>query len=343
MDLNTDSKKFTVGELLKKVRQEKGYTIAEVVRSTKIRYSYIELIESNNYSKLPEKTYVLGYIHSYSKFLELDYNSIVKQAEIEYELKDPLYKNVIQNNRIDKKYNPVTIIKENIIDFIFILLTFGFKRYGDNKENLNTNKKSFKLPIIMFIIAFVAVIVFVGIFIVKNKNQLSIEKDPFVISGNVANSLDLQKLKNDNSKDSNAKSFIKSDDMVVVSKNNTDDNTSILNDGSALLDSKNSQKMYSWPNSDKESTITLLFNSDVWVKIYNKQNNNIVYLDAIFKKGQSFKVPNVPNLLMDTGDYKRMYLMVDNNIIYLSSSSSIDVLRKIPLVDEELLKQYFNQ
>lgn len=342
MELNVDNTKFTVGELLKKVRQEKGFTVAEVVRITKIRFSYIELIESNNYNKLPERTYVLGYIHSYSKFLDLDYKAIVKQAELEYELRDPLYKNMVQNNRLDKKYNPINVIKENIIDFIFILLSFGFKRYGDKKENLNTDKKSFKLPIILFVILATVIVIFVGIFIVKNNREISIENPPVVISGNVANNLDLQKLQNDNSKDNNSKSFIKSSDMVVVSKYNTD-NKSPYNNDNDLSDNKNSQKIYSWPSSNKESNITLLFNADVWVKIYNQENNNIVYLDAIFKKGQSFKVPNVPNLLMDTGDYKGMYLMVNNNIIYLSSNTSIDVLKKIPLVDEDLLKQYLNE
>lgn len=69
--------KNSVGALLREARQSLGLELSEVARGLRIRFVYLQGIESDNYGQLPGKTYVLGFLRSYAEYLGLDGDDVV--------------------------------------------------------------------------------------------------------------------------------------------------------------------------------------------------------------------------------------------------------------------------
>jgi cytoskeleton protein RodZ len=66
------------GQMLKEAREKKGISIAEVSLATKINSKILNAIEQGNLSKLPPKTFLRGFVHSYAQFLQLDVDQVMK-------------------------------------------------------------------------------------------------------------------------------------------------------------------------------------------------------------------------------------------------------------------------
>lgn len=61
----------TVGEILKKARNEKRITLDEAEKKLRIRQKYLTAIEENSWHKLPSLPYIKGFIRNYSIYLGL--------------------------------------------------------------------------------------------------------------------------------------------------------------------------------------------------------------------------------------------------------------------------------
>lgn len=62
----------TVGQVLQEERLNRGTTLSEAERSTKIRTEILARLEQNDFSSLPAATVVKGFIKNYGEFLGLD-------------------------------------------------------------------------------------------------------------------------------------------------------------------------------------------------------------------------------------------------------------------------------
>lgn len=62
----------TLGEELRRLREEKGHTIREVSDATHIGSRFLQAIESDNYSILPGGIFNRGFVRSYARFVGLD-------------------------------------------------------------------------------------------------------------------------------------------------------------------------------------------------------------------------------------------------------------------------------
>lgn len=60
-----------VGQRLKDARLEKGLSLEDVARETKIRASFLSAIENGEYGKLPSPSYTQGFVRNYAVFLGL--------------------------------------------------------------------------------------------------------------------------------------------------------------------------------------------------------------------------------------------------------------------------------
>ena len=60
------------GELLERVRKERGLSLRDVEDATKIRTRYLEGLEREDYSILPDQVYVQGFLKTYANYLGLD-------------------------------------------------------------------------------------------------------------------------------------------------------------------------------------------------------------------------------------------------------------------------------
>ncbi len=67
----------TVGEILRKRREEKKLTIAQVEATTKIRGKFVDALEKNDFNKLPPGTFTKGFIKNYAAFLGLPQNEML--------------------------------------------------------------------------------------------------------------------------------------------------------------------------------------------------------------------------------------------------------------------------
>jgi len=73
------------GIRLKKIRLEKGFTLEEVQKKTKIHLSILEAIEGDSLTNL-SPIYLKGFLKIYCKFLEVDPNEYIE------DYKEPMYK-----------------------------------------------------------------------------------------------------------------------------------------------------------------------------------------------------------------------------------------------------------
>ncbi|MEK7160238.1 MAG: helix-turn-helix domain-containing protein [Patescibacteria group bacterium] len=73
------------GEKLKEKRLEKGLTLENVSKSTKIKREFLEFIEDGKYEKLPSVSYAQGFVRNYAKFLGLNEKEIMAIFRREFE------------------------------------------------------------------------------------------------------------------------------------------------------------------------------------------------------------------------------------------------------------------
>lgn len=85
-------KSLTLGEKLKKIREEAGISLAEIATYTKIKQSYLEKIEAGDFEKLPFDVYVKGFLRSYAKYLDLDAEKVIQQFNKEIGVRENVKK-----------------------------------------------------------------------------------------------------------------------------------------------------------------------------------------------------------------------------------------------------------
>ncbi len=71
----------TIGEKLKRAREEKRLTIAQVVEQTRIRSHYLEALERDDLSAIPSAAQARGFLRIYSDFLGLKSDAAPVEAQ----------------------------------------------------------------------------------------------------------------------------------------------------------------------------------------------------------------------------------------------------------------------
>ena len=66
------------GKKLKEIRINRGIKIEEIVESTKVTKDHLINIEEENFSEIPARIYLKGFIISYADCLGLDSNKVVE-------------------------------------------------------------------------------------------------------------------------------------------------------------------------------------------------------------------------------------------------------------------------
>ena len=73
----------TVGQDLRAARQRKGEDIASVSRGLKIQKDHLNALEESKFDLLPGRTYAVGFVRSYARYLGLDASSLVERYKAE--------------------------------------------------------------------------------------------------------------------------------------------------------------------------------------------------------------------------------------------------------------------
>lgn len=72
-----------LGDVLRKAREEKGYSLDDIQELTKIRKRYLEALESGDYSVLPGKFYIRAFIKNYADTVGLDADEVLRYYHTE--------------------------------------------------------------------------------------------------------------------------------------------------------------------------------------------------------------------------------------------------------------------
>lgn len=129
-----------IGNFLRERREARGISLIEAEKDSKIRKKYLQALEEGNLNLIPGKTYIIGYLRNYSKYLGIDEENINQ---------------IIQtyDNLEKKKTGLEEIKKENI--------------YLKTKNRSMFEKKRFFFPIKYVYLASFVLIIFVGLFLLN--------------------------------------------------------------------------------------------------------------------------------------------------------------------------------
>ncbi len=68
---------WTLGETLRQARLDKGVSLADAARDTRIRRAYLEALESEDGAALPAAVYTRGFLRTYAEYLGLNPQAMV--------------------------------------------------------------------------------------------------------------------------------------------------------------------------------------------------------------------------------------------------------------------------
>ncbi len=80
IDSYTDNKMSvnSIGQVLRDTRLSQSKNIQEISQILRIRQIYLDAIENNDFSQLPGKIYIIGFIKTYAEYLQLDSEEIIR-------------------------------------------------------------------------------------------------------------------------------------------------------------------------------------------------------------------------------------------------------------------------
>ncbi len=125
----------TIGSELRQQRETRGYTLADVEAYLRIRHSYLEAIEAGQFSDLPGTTYVVGFIRSYARFLELDADDIVDRVRAcQSQQKQVPYKLVLPG---PAKYGKLAVVAIPLVATAAVVLAIaGWYYFSSNNLSI---------------------------------------------------------------------------------------------------------------------------------------------------------------------------------------------------------------
>jgi len=130
-----------IGDFLRERREAKGVSLIEIEKDLKIRKKYLQALEEGNIDIIPGRTYIIGYLRNYSKYLGIDeenINSIIQT-----------YKNLEK-----RKYDLEDIKEENI--------------FLKKKDKSIFEKKRFFFPVKYVYLTSFILVIFIGLLWINN-------------------------------------------------------------------------------------------------------------------------------------------------------------------------------
>jgi len=151
-----------IGNFLKERREARGISLIEVEKDLRIRKKYLQALEEGNIDAIPGKTYLIGYLRNYSKYLGIDEENINQIIQT--------YKNLER-----QKVGLEETKKENI--------------YLRRKNKSIFERKRFFFPIKYVYLTSFVLIIFIGLFLLNR--SLREARDFPVPSPEIGNETDI--------------------------------------------------------------------------------------------------------------------------------------------------------
>ena len=102
----------TVGELLRRAREEQKLDIYQVAEITKIKSDHIRALEAGNYEGFSAPVYIRGFVRSYARVLKIDISQIGEALE-----------NELGQSARFREPSPLTNEPRGAVDFLMLQLS----------------------------------------------------------------------------------------------------------------------------------------------------------------------------------------------------------------------------
>ena len=183
-----------IGNFLKEKREERGISLIEAEKDLKIRKKYLQALEEGNINVIPGKTYLVGYLRNYSKYLGIDEESINR---------------IIQAfNNLEKQESGLEKTKEKNI-------------YLKTKDRSIFEKKRFFFPVKYVYLTSFVLIIFIGLFLL-NRSIREAQDFP-VPSPEIGNETDIVIEKKADAISTLTEELIESEAEAIIAEYSTED------------------------------------------------------------------------------------------------------------------------
>jgi cytoskeleton protein RodZ len=129
---------WTLGETLRQARLDKGVSLADAARDTRIRRTYLEALEAEDPAALPPAVYTRGFLKTYAEYLGLNPQSMVDLYQPAARRDHaPSLRPAVPHVPIPRQI-PLRPVLYGISSIVFIaLLGFAWNWYQDVQHTLN--------------------------------------------------------------------------------------------------------------------------------------------------------------------------------------------------------------
>ena len=183
-----------IGNFLRERREASGISLIEVEKDLKIRKKYLQALEEGNIDAIPGKTYLIGYLRNYSKYLGIDDENINL---------------IIQTyNDLKKQKTSLEKTKENNV-------------YLKTKDRSIFEKKKFFFPIKYVYLTSFVLIIFIGLLLLSR--SLREAQDFPVPSPEIGNETDINIEEEANDISTLTEELIESEAEAIIAEYSTED------------------------------------------------------------------------------------------------------------------------
>jgi len=115
-----------IGNFLKERREARGISLIEAEKDLRIRKKYLQALEEGNIDAIPGRTYLIGYLRNYSKYLGIDeenINQIIQTYKNLEEQKAGLEKTKERSIRLKRKDRSIFEKKKLFFPIKYVYLT----------------------------------------------------------------------------------------------------------------------------------------------------------------------------------------------------------------------------
>ncbi|MGI6684796.1 MAG: helix-turn-helix domain-containing protein [Bacillota bacterium] len=126
-----------IGEELRLRRESKGLSLREVEDATKIRMKYLIALEANDFEALPGKVYVIGFLRTYARFLEMNDEELVNRVKSLSYIANDDDDELVEKTRIATRKSSLFIIV--VIILALITAGIGFALLHDRDDTPPNN------------------------------------------------------------------------------------------------------------------------------------------------------------------------------------------------------------
>ena len=183
-----------IGNFLRERREARGISLIEAEKDSKIRKKYLQALEEGNIDAIPGKTYLIGYLRNYSKYLGIDEENVNQ---------------IIQTyNDLEKQKAGLEKTKEN-------------KIYLKTKDRSIFEKKKLFFPIKYVYLTSFVLIIFIGLFLLNR--SLREAQDFPVPSPEIGNETDINIEEKANDISTLTEELIESEAEAIIAEYSTQD------------------------------------------------------------------------------------------------------------------------